>query len=254
MNESIKNNEINWHRENVAAIYKPDIIPEDSIELYRDNPHAWFISKQFMFKSMGNLTGMTVLDIGSGTGINAVQMAKLGAVVRGFDITPELVELSNRLAYLNQVEKTCNFEVGEVTAFPFEIHKYDIILIDNVLHHIPVEDWHDVLRRIRCAGKNNGMIIIREPVELTKLLPRLKKLLGHNPEASPDEHELNAGDIRVIRSYMFRSKIRYFNLLGRLATFPIPNIAKRILLRIDRLLFLIPGMKRLAAYVVIVQN
>src|SRR5262249_45035928 len=51
-------------------------------------------NKEFRFRILGDLTGLRVLDAGCGDGVNAVLLAKLGAVVTGIDVSPKAIELA----------------------------------------------------------------------------------------------------------------------------------------------------------------
>jgi SAM-dependent methyltransferase len=70
--------------------------------------------------------GQDVLDVGCGTGVVAVTAARIGARVRGLDLTPELLERARENARIANVE--IEFREGDVEALPFEDAAFDVVL------------------------------------------------------------------------------------------------------------------------------
>jgi SAM-dependent methyltransferase len=70
--------------------------------------------------------GQDVLDVGCGTGVVAVTAARIGARVRGLDLTPELLERARENARIASVE--IEFREGDVEALPFEDAAFDVVL------------------------------------------------------------------------------------------------------------------------------
>jgi SAM-dependent methyltransferase len=58
----------------------------------------------------------SVLDLGCGTGINAVYLAEQGFDVTGVDFTPLALKRARELAAAAGVEKNCRFVQGDLTA------------------------------------------------------------------------------------------------------------------------------------------
>jgi len=93
------------------------------------------------FAFLENLTGMTapnlvrfanirsghhVLDVACGTGVVALTAARVGATVRGIDLTPELVQHAKENAALMRAE--ASFEEGDVEALPFPDASFDVVV------------------------------------------------------------------------------------------------------------------------------
>jgi SAM-dependent methyltransferase len=70
--------------------------------------------------------GQDVLDVGCGTGVVAITAARIGARVRGLDLTPELLERARENARIASVE--IEFREGDVEALPFEDAAFDVVL------------------------------------------------------------------------------------------------------------------------------
>src|SRR2546428_6281806 len=70
--------------------------------------------------------GQSVLDIGCGTGVVAITAARIGARVRGIDLTPELLERARENARIANVE--IDFREGDAEALPFDDVTFDAVL------------------------------------------------------------------------------------------------------------------------------
>lgn len=71
-------------------------------------------------------TGDTVLDVGCGTGVVAITAARIGAIVSGLDISPQLLahaENNKQLAYLD-----IDFKEGDAEELPYSNASFDVVL------------------------------------------------------------------------------------------------------------------------------
>lgn len=71
-------------------------------------------------------TGHNVLDVACGTGVAAITAARMGARVRGVDLTPELLERARDNARVANLE--IDFREGDAEALPFEDAAFDVVL------------------------------------------------------------------------------------------------------------------------------
>jgi SAM-dependent methyltransferase len=70
--------------------------------------------------------GQHVLDVGCGTGVVAITAARIGARVRGIDLTPELLERAHENACIANVE--IEFREGDTEMLPFDDAAFDVVL------------------------------------------------------------------------------------------------------------------------------
>jgi len=101
---------------------------------YRYDYETPFISRLFRFKQ---LNGMEVLEVGTGNGIDAVEMLKHGAIYTGIDITAKHIELTAKNLQINGHQaKLIHRDLLEIEWQ----QKFDCIYSFGVTHHIAHEE------------------------------------------------------------------------------------------------------------------
>jgi 2-polyprenyl-3-methyl-5-hydroxy-6-metoxy-1,4-benzoquinol methylase len=123
--------------------------------------------------------GSRVLDVGCGSGWLSEYFARLGYVVKGIDISPDLIQMSEeRVARVpygvdHETPLRCAFAVHDIEAAPLP-EKFDAILCYDSLHHF--EDEAAVIRNLAGMLDVGGLLFVLE---------------GDRPPAgSPSEDEL----------------------------------------------------------------
>ena len=89
----------------------------------------------------GILPGATILDAGCGTGRYSVELARRGYIVRGIDLSPELVEVANRS--IREPAGSVSFGVGNILNLPS--NRYAGILCRGVLNDIIEDDQREAV-------------------------------------------------------------------------------------------------------------
>src|SRR5436305_13202453 len=77
------------------------------------------------FAQLGDVRGKRVLDYGCGHGMASVVLARRGAVVTGFDLSPGYVAESRRRAEFNEV--AVHFQTADAHELPFEDASFDAV-------------------------------------------------------------------------------------------------------------------------------
>ncbi len=73
-----------------------------------------------ILESLGNLQGLHMLELASGTGYLAQQAIARGAIITGIDISPKMVDLAQQ-----RISKGATFLVGDAAALPLETSQFD---------------------------------------------------------------------------------------------------------------------------------
>lgn len=80
-------------------------------------------------------SGLRVLDVGCGQGIDLVRYARSGAIATGIDLTPRHVEIAT--AHLAAAGVGGTVVQGDAERLPFEDASFDRVSSNGVLHHTP---------------------------------------------------------------------------------------------------------------------
>ncbi len=70
--------------------------------------------------------GQRVLDVACGTGVAAITAARRGALVRGLDLSPALIEKAKQNALIAEFE--IDFRDGDAEALPYESDEFDCVI------------------------------------------------------------------------------------------------------------------------------
>ncbi len=129
------------------------------------NARRWFQPPDKMIKRSGIKPGMTVLDLGCGSGAFTTFVARVVGEqnkVYAVDIQPAMLrQLKHKLAKAENQDIT-NIELKQASAYelPFEDRSIDLVYMVTVLPEIP--DRGRALREIRRVLKPGGILAVTE--------------------------------------------------------------------------------------------
>lgn len=98
--------------------------------------------------------GLTVLDLGGGTGLNDAPLVEKGAAVTILDASPAMLKRA-RLKNL-----PVRLVRGRAERMPFADVSFDVVLISDAWHHFQVQDR--VAREVRRVLKPGGRVVVAE--------------------------------------------------------------------------------------------
>lgn len=135
----------------------------------------------------GDYKGKQVLEVGCGSGIDAVEFAKNGASVTAIDITDNAVALTQGLAKEAHVPMLVTKYNGR--EIPFQSDSFDCVYSYGVLHHIP-EVKHllaEIYRVLKVGGVFTGMLYHRDSLLNALTINYINGLgKGHIPKDCAD--------------------------------------------------------------------
>lgn len=118
------------------------------------------LSEEIQFLKKGNF-----LDLGTGPGTQAIELAKKGFRVTGSDISRSAIEKA-RLS-----TKNVNFEIDDILNSKFESESFDYILDRGCFHVLSIDDRETYLNQIKRILKKNGIIFLKCMSKDEKNLP-----------------------------------------------------------------------------------
>jgi len=125
--------------------------------------------------------GMTVLELGCGTGYFTPELARSGADIVAIDVSPELLEI----ARANRSAPNVRYEIQNAYTLSYPDALFDSVVGSSVLHHLEIEE---ALREIYRVLKPAGAIYFTEPnmlnlqIAIQKNVPWVKRKLGDSPD------------------------------------------------------------------------
>lgn len=203
-------------------------------------------------KSLGDLQGKRVLDVGCGTGWLSIILAKRGAQVHGFDISPESIQVARQRAKVNEVQNKVSFKVKSFYDIDYEDEYFDLAIGCAILHHVNIDKIIEPLRRVL---KPEAKAVFFECFGNSEWLERLR-LLVPVPVSEEDkshwQEQLKYSDLKKFHKGFGRVSWREFQFFSRLDRVVKNESFVRLINRFDEALFrFIPVIKRYARTVVL---
>src|SRR5215470_6627256 len=100
--------------------------------------------------------GMSVLELGCGTGYFTRELARSGADIVAVDVSPELLEI----AKVDCSAPNVRYQIQNAYELSYPDAIFDSVVGSSVLHHLEIED---ALREIYRVLKPSGAIYFTEP-------------------------------------------------------------------------------------------
>lgn len=198
------------------------------------------------FAQLGDLHGKTALDFGCGHGMAAVVMARAGADVHAFDLSPGYVAETQRRADANGVRVTAVAANGE--ELPYPDATFDVVWGCAILHHLDLPKAAAELRRVLKPG---GVAVFCEPWGGNPLLSFARRWLPYpGKHRTPDERPLVKVDLVPLRAEFPQMRVQGFQFLEMLRR--VSPVTGRLLGRTDRVLLrTVPRLSNWCRYLVL---
>lgn len=137
------------------------------------NPQGWWISGLLPFLITAG--ARTVLDVGCGTGGDALSLAQKGFLVTAMDYSQ--VALARARAKATAVGVAVEFRQGDMTLpFPFADEGFDAVMSNVALHMFDDQTTRRIIGEVRRVVKPGGLLLLH--VNSTEDMPYREKLLG----------------------------------------------------------------------------
>jgi SAM-dependent methyltransferase len=164
------------------------------------------------FELLGNLNGKSVLDYGCGHGMATTLLARTGAYVTAFDLSPGYVNEARERARANGVQVNCVSADGE--ELPFADHSFDAVWGNAILHHLDLAKAGRELKRVMKPG---GVAVFCEPWGGNPALAFARHFLPYaGKDRTADERPLVRRDLAPLRDIFPVVKVEGYQFFGML--------------------------------------
>ena len=141
---------------------------------------------------IGDIRGKRVLEYGCGLGKCTALLAKSGAHVSAFDLSPASIAVARRRAEANALD--AEFFVAGAEQLPFADESFDVALGIAILHHLDIDRSRRELQRVLRPG---GRAAFVEPLGMNPILNFARDHLPYRDKTPRGaDHPLTYDDIR----------------------------------------------------------
>jgi ubiquinone/menaquinone biosynthesis C-methylase UbiE len=216
--------ELSYHADHAAA-YRRHYDAIDYSLVTQTDRRRWWNQAWAMYTEVlkQDVAGKRVLVVGCGFGDDCFQLARVGARVYGFDLSPELLEVGRQVAAREGLEIDFRQLPAEQLDYPDGF--FDAILVRDILHHVEIPQAMSELVRVSRPG---AVAVINE-VYTHSLIDRIryswfvrevlyKRMVrivygADKPYITEDERKMNEHDIAlVLRGLEPRPRTRFFDM------------------------------------------
>ena len=95
------------------------------------------------------------LDLGTGPGTQAIQLAKMGFEVTGTDLSENAIQKARKL------DDKINFKVDDILNSKLEKNGFDYILDRGCFHVLPTDKWNQYCKKICEILDENGLFFLK---------------------------------------------------------------------------------------------
>lgn len=128
-------------------------------QAYRTGSDIW-THIPYMAQALGMLPALPadalILDVGSGRGLWALKLVRLGYRVLGIDTVESAIKLANKDIKLEGFEGKARFMLGDVLDIPFTENSFDMVTDIGLLQHLYQSDWQAYAAEISRVTKRGS--------------------------------------------------------------------------------------------------
>lgn len=154
-----------------------------------------------VIRSVRQVEGLRVLDIGCGNGRLARELIAAGADVCGIDPEPAAIQAARETAPLGR------FTIASAEALPFANGSFDAAVMVNSLHHVPEPLMSAALREAIRVLSDDGFLVVVEPLTGGNFFEALRlvedETIVREAAQAAIEAELSSGDLRLMKSLTY---------------------------------------------------
>lgn len=154
------------------------------------------------------VAGKRVLEYGCGTGGHSLEIARLGGLVTGIDISAVGIEMAAQKAAAEGLTGA-TYAVMDAENLEFPDGSFDVVIGEGILHHLNLERSYREISRVLAPG---GRAIFMEPLGHNPAMNAFRSRTPHLRTA--DEHPLVKKDLDLAKRYFETCRCTYYHLFS----------------------------------------
>lgn len=181
---------------------------------------AWAMYSELL---RSGLSGKRVLVVGCGFGDDCFRIARAGAEVHGFDLSPALLAVGRAVAAREELDIDFREMPAERLEYPDD--SFDLVVARDILHHVEIPATLAEIRRVSRPGArllvnevytHSGIDRIRHSRFVREVLyERMVRIVygARRPYITADERKMNEHDMAQVRGAIHVEFERHFDFL-----------------------------------------
>lgn len=215
--------EVDYHEEHARELARD--YDRIDYELVTSPRRRWWNQAWSMYDELLRvpLHGKRVLVVGCGFGDDCFRLAKAGAEVHGFDLSPALLAVGRSVAHREGLAIEFREMPAERLGYPDD--HFDLIVARDILHHVEIPACLAELRRVARPGArmlvnevytHSAVDRIRRSRLVREVLyERMVRLVygERRPYITADERKMDERDMQLVREALEVDFERHFDFL-----------------------------------------
>lgn len=229
-----------------------------------DQPvYNYYVKKKLNLMNHWFGSNSILLDVGCGTGVYTISLAKQCKTVVGLDVSPGMIMRSLHKVRDFNLDNTY-FVVGDVAHLPFQDSIFDLVFSVNTLHHFSDKNsaLSGLAEKVRCCRQSGYMLILElNPMSLgwsKNLIPMIirgfvcRALFPFRQKVIDNiEEGTQIVDVPELLKELGRIKVVSVKVGGFIPTY-CPKFLFKIFVLLERTMEATPILKRYGAHVLVV--
>ena len=126
--------------------------------------------------------GQFVLDIGCGTGALALRAASKGAIVKGIDINPQMLDIARKQSVEKNLSENIEFcEMGVAELENIKSDSYDVIMSGLCFSELSEDELTYTLKQVKRILKQNGLLLVADEAAADNFILKIINFLIRIP-------------------------------------------------------------------------
>jgi len=165
----------------------------ERIEFYKKFGYDIEKERRFIFERAGPISG-NILEIGTGKGHFALELAREGHIFTSIDVSEEEQEFARLNVAHAGFSKQVSFKIEDAEHMNFKDASIDIVFSINTMHHLanPFKVMDELIRIVSSKGK----------IILSDFNNEGFKIISKVHESEGRKHEANAVTLADIKDYL----------------------------------------------------